>query len=69
MILKRRQNYLTAFLLNSVSKLTPVNFPPTFGKNGQVISTVTFAGDDIATLIQSLDPDKAHSHDMLSIRM
>ena len=38
-------------------------------KNRQVISTVTFAGDDIATLIQSLDPDKAHSHDMLSIRM
>ena len=38
-------------------------------KSRQVISTVTFAGDDIATLIQNLDPDKAHSHDMLSIRM
>ena len=38
-------------------------------KNRQVISTVTFAGDDIATLIQNLDPDEAHGHDMLSIRM
>ena len=33
------------------------------------ISTVTFTSDDIATLIQNLDPNKAHGHDMLSIRM
>ena len=33
------------------------------------ISTVTFTSDDIATLVQNLDPNKAHGHDILSIRM
>ena len=38
-------------------------------KTDKSISTVTFTSDDIATLIQNLDPNKAHGHDMLSIRM
>ena len=47
-----------------------MNFPPIFGKKtDKSISTVTFTSDDIATLIQNLDPNKAHGHDMLSIRM
>ena len=29
------------------------------------ISTITFTSDDIATLIQNLDPNKAHGYDML----
>ena len=45
-----------------------MNFPPLFGKKtGKSISTVTFISDDIATLIQNLDPNKARGHDMLSI--
>ena len=38
-------------------------------KTGKSISTVTFTSDDRATLIQNLDPNKPHDHDMLSIRM
>ena len=47
-----------------------MNFPPIFGKKtDKSISTVTFTSDDIVTLIQNFDPNKAHDHDMLSIRM
>ena len=47
-----------------------MNFPPIFGKKtDKSISTVTFTSDDIVTLIQNLDPNKGHGHDMLSIRM
>ena len=38
-------------------------------KTDKSISTVTFTSDDIATLIQKLDSNKAHGHDILSIRM
>ena len=38
-------------------------------KTEKSISTVTFTSDDIATLIQNLDPNKPHVHDMLSISM
>ena len=47
-----------------------MNFPPIFGKKPEKsISTVTFTSNDIATLVQNLDPSKAHGHDMLSIRV
>ena len=36
-------------------------------KTDKSILTVTFTSDDIATLIQNLDPNKAHGHDMLNI--
>ena len=34
-----------------------------------VISSINFSLDDIAKIIQKLDPNKAHGHDMISIRM
>ena len=47
-----------------------MNFHPIFGKKtGKPISTVRFTSDDIATFIQNLDPNTAHGHDILSIRM
>ena len=33
------------------------------------ISSITFNRNDIATIIRSLDPNKAHGYDMISIRM
>ena len=33
------------------------------------LSSVTFSEDDIEKLIQKLDPNKAHGHDQISIRM
>ena len=38
-------------------------------KIDEFISTVAFTSDDIATLIQNLDPNKFHGQDMLSTRM
>ena len=32
------------------------------------ILTIIFTSDDIETLIQNLDPNKAHGHNMLTIR-
>ena len=52
-------------LVNNSSEL-PFNLCK---KRDQSFSTVTFTSDDIATLIQNLDPNKAHGHDMLSISM
>ena len=34
-----------------------------------LLSSVTFSKDNIAKLIQNLDPHKAHGHDQISIRM
>ena len=34
-------------------------------KTDKSISTITFISDDKATLIQNLEPNKAHDHDML----
>ena len=33
------------------------------------LSTVNFSIDDIAKILQNLDPNKAHGHDKISIRM
>ena len=38
-------------------------------KTEKPILSVTFNGNDIATIICSLDLNKAHGHDMISIRM
>ena len=34
-----------------------------------LLSSITFSKDDIAKMIQNLDPNKAHGHDQISIRM
>ena len=52
------------FLFNS-SKL-----PSTFLKRtDKFISSISFSSNDIARIIRDLDPNKAHGHDMISIRM
>ena len=33
------------------------------------LSKIRFSEDDIAKIIQNLDPNKAHGHDQISIRM
>ena len=38
-------------------------------KTENSISSITFNCNDIATIIRSLDPNKAHGYDMISIRM
>ena len=38
-------------------------------KADKFISAIILTCDDIATLIKNLEPNKAHGHDMISIRM
>ena len=52
-------------IIDNSSEL-PSNF---LKKTDKSISAITFTCDDIATLIKNLDPNKAHGHDMISIRM
>ena len=52
-------------IINNSSEL-PSNI---WKKTDKSISTVTFTSDDIATLIQNLEPNKAPGHGMLSIHM
>ena len=34
-----------------------------------IISSINFSSDDIAKIIQNLDPNKAHGHDIISTRV
>ena len=38
-------------------------------RTNNCLSTIPFTKDDIAKIIKNLDPNKAHGHDMISIRM
>ena len=38
-------------------------------KTDKSISEINFSCGDIATLINNLDPNKAHGHDIISIRL
>ena len=40
-----------------------------FKQTENIISSINFSLDDITKIIQKLDPDKAHGHDMISIYM
>ena len=35
----------------------------------EFLSTIDFSTDDIVKIIRNLDPNKAHGHEMISIRM
>ena len=52
-------------LMNNCSKL-----PSTFFKwTDRFISSISFSSNDITRIIRDLDSNKAHGHDMISIRM
>ena len=40
-----------------------------FKRTNNLLSTISFAKDDIAKIIQNLNPNKAHGFDMISIRI
>ena len=68
---KKKAELFNCFFAKQCSIINNSSEPPSsiWKKTDKSISTVTFTSDDIATLIQNLDPNKAHGHDMLSIRM
>ena len=49
---------------------TNSNLPSVLSKKThKLLSTIHFTSDDILKIIKNLDPNKAHGHDMISIRM
>ena len=61
--LKKRQIYLT--IINKNSNLPSVLSKKTY----KLLSTIHFTSVNILKIIKNLDPNKAHGHDMISIRM
>ena len=43
--------------------------PPLYLLTHKSLSTIHFTSDNILKIIKNLDPNKAHRHDMISIRM
>ena len=69
--LKKKAELFNLFFAKQCSKTDnsselPLNL---LKKTDKSISAITFSCNDIATLIKNLDPNKAHGHDMISIRM
>ena len=66
---KKKVELFNCFFAKQCSIINNSSEPPSsiWKKTDKSISTVTFTSDDIATLIQNLDPNKAHGH--VSIRM
>ena len=52
-------------LMNNSIKLLSI----VLKRTDKFISSISFSSNDIARIIQDLDPNKAHDHDMISIRM
>ena len=68
---KKKLNYLTIFFVNQCSLLSknsalPTDLPQLTNK---CLDSISFSSSDIAKIISHLDPNKAHCHDVLSIRM
>ena len=68
---KKKLNYLTIFFVNQCSLLSnnsvlPTNLPQLTSK---CLDSIRFSSSDIVKTISRLNPNKAHGHDMLSIRM
>ena len=66
---KKILNYLTIFFVNQCSLLSnnsalPTDLPQ---RTNKYLDSIHFSSNDI--IISRLDPNKAHGHDMLSIRM
>ena len=58
-----QNNYIT--FINTNNDLPLVLSKKTY----KLLSTIHFTSDDIVKIIEHLDPNKAHGHDMISIRM
>ena len=68
---KKKAELFNYFFAKQCSIIQNSSKPPlTLNKKPEnSISSITFNCNDIATIIRSLDPNKAHGYDMISIRM
>ena len=68
---KDKTEFFNNFFANQCSLINNSSVLPSalFKLTENVISSINFGSDDIAKIIQKLDPNKALGHDMISIRM
>ena len=68
---KEKANIFNNFFANQCSIVSNNSeLPVTLTrKTHESLSTIDFSTDDILKIIRNLDPNKAHGHDMISIRM
>ena len=68
---KYKAELFNNFFANQCSLIKNSSLLPSvlFKRTENVISSIDFGSDDIAIIIQTLDPNKAHGHNMISIRI
>ena len=68
---KEKTNIFNNFFANQCSIVSNNSeLPVTLTRKAhESLSTIDFSTDDILKIIRNLDPNKAHGHDMISIRM
>ena len=68
---KDKAELFNNFFANHYSLINHSSVLPSllFKQTENVISSIDFGSNDIAKIIDNLDPNKAHGHDMISIRM
>ena len=68
---RRKAEIFNAFFAKQCSLINTSSVLPTtlIMKTRESLSTICFTSDDILKTIRNLDPNKAHGHDMISIRM
>ena len=71
LILEKKANYLTPFFAQQCSLVENSCTLPTciFPKIDKSLPTIYFSDEEILKIIRSLDPNKAHGHDNISIWM
>ena len=67
----RKPTYLTYFLIiNAVATLENGSVIPEFNyKTNERVTNIQFSSSDILKIIKDLNPNKAHGHDNISIKM
>ena len=66
---KKLSYLILSFPINAHWLKTLVSFLPTESLTDKSLSNIIFTDNDIGKIIKGLDPNKAHSHYMISIRM
>ena len=67
-ILKRKLNYLMLFFVKQCYLLSTINSPGLHYFTDKRLLTIKFSSDNTFDIIQKLDPNKVHNHDMISIQ-
>ena len=66
---KKYLAFLQFTIIIDMSQILKRNVNTCSKHTNNILDTIIFSKEDICKIIKNLDPNKAHSHDMISIRM